>query len=93
MNPALRALLADGEWHTLRALYYNVVNLIRPEMAAREFHRRFDDPRSFSLSHRIQEGSRHIVVRALWRLGAEKRCIFDLDDTWGVEYRLPSKHA
>lgn len=84
--PTLRALLADGQWHSLDDLAIAVGHEIRPEIAMRCYLRHFAYSQSneaLLLDWAILMGRRGVIRTALWQLGTERRGAVGM-----AEYRL-----
>lgn len=72
LRPAIRTLLADGEWHPDDAVYQHVAGLVPARSASRIYVRyrraKTDDDRV-----RVAVGREILVRRALTQIGAERR--------------------
>lgn len=69
----LRDILKDGQWHSIRELYYKTEGLIRPEIAVRLYNQVKDRKVAQPLEVQIEKGKVGRIVMVLSDLGVERR--------------------
>lgn len=85
LSDHVREIIKDGNWHTLREIYYKVEGLIRPEVAVRLYNKVEDRKVQEPLEKQIEKGKIAKIVMTLSDIGCERR---GNQLSWTREYRL-----
>lgn len=81
-------ILADGQWHTLKELFFAIVRFIPNEAAEKEFLKRKSKAGDIKKPDRIARGKKRLVFLSLNSAIHHRKIVLAQGHDWDRRYRL-----